>query len=134
MCVCVFWGGGGEEESTKKKSHLFFCALLLPPPPPPPHTHTHQVYRLQAQVDLALADLDTAIQLSGVCGRAAEQAYTQRGLVWRLRGEDERALEDFKSAARLGSHFAQKQVILCYLVTELTIYSGVVFATTNWYV
>ena len=48
------------------------------------------------------------IQLSGGHGRAAEQAYTQRGLVWRLRGEDERALEDFKRAARLGGTFAQK--------------------------
>ena len=83
---------------------------LLPLSPPPPHTY--KVYRLQAQVDLALADLDRAIQLSGGRGRAAEQAYTQRGLVWRLRGEDERALEDFKSAARLGGHFAQKQVQL----------------------
>ena len=86
---------------------IYLCVSLHSPPPP---THTHQVYRLQAQVDLALADLDRAIQLSGGRGRAAEQAYTQRGLVWRLRGEDERALEDFKSAARLGSHFAQKQV------------------------
>ena len=83
------------------------------PSPLPLHTHTYKVYRLQAQVDLALADLDRAIQLSGGRGRAAEQAYTQRGLVWRLRGEDERALEDFKSAARLGGHFAQKQVRLC---------------------
>ena len=72
-----------------------------------------QVYRLQNQVDLALTDLDTAIQLSGGRGRAAEQAYTQRGLLWRLRGEDERALEDFKKATRLGSHFAQKQVGHC---------------------
>ena len=61
-------------------------------------------------MDLALADLDTAVRLSRGCGRAAEQAYTQRGLVWRLRGEDERALEDFKSAARLGSHFTERQV------------------------
>ena len=87
-------------------------ASLSPPPLLFP-SYTHQVYCLQAQVDLALADLDRAIQLSGGRGRAAEQAYTQRGLVWRLRGEDERALEDFKSAARLGSHFAQKQVMLC---------------------
>ena len=60
-------------------------------------------------MDHALSDLDTAIQLSGGRGRAAEQAYTQRALIWRLRGEDERALEDFKKAANLGSHFAQKQ-------------------------
>jgi len=62
------------------------------------------------QVDLALADLDTAVQLSRGCCRAVEKAYTQQGLVWRLRGEDERVLEDFKSAARLGSHFAERQV------------------------
>ena len=103
-CECL----EGAFPSSHTIERLIFCAPL-----PPTHTHTHQVYRLQAQVDLALADLDRAIQLSGGRGRAAEQAYTQRGLVWRLRGEDERALEDFKSAARLGSHFAQKQVRLC---------------------
>ena len=93
---------------------IYLCVSLhYPPHTYTTHTHPHQVYRLQAQVDLALADLDRAIQLSGGLGRAAEQAYTQRGLVWRLKGEDEQALEDFKSAARLGSHFAQKQVRLC---------------------
>ena len=58
---------------------------------------------------LLSSPLDTAIQLSGGRGRAAEQAYTQRGIIWVLRGEDERALEDFRRAAGLGSHFAQKQ-------------------------
>lgn len=69
-----------------------------------------QVYRLQNQVDLALEDLNTAVSLSGVRGRAAEQAFTQRGLIHRLHGDDEEAREDFQAAAKLGSKFAQKQV------------------------
>ncbi len=69
-----------------------------------------QVYRLLNQVDLALADLDEAIRLSNDRGKVAEQAFTQRGLIRRLRGEDEGALADFKSAAHLGSRFARKQV------------------------
>ena len=40
-----------------------------------------QVYRLQNQVELAIADLDTAIQLSQGHGKVAEQAHTQRGLI-----------------------------------------------------
>ena len=69
------------------------------------------MYRLQNQVVLASADLDTAIHLSGGCGKVAEQAHTQRGLLRRLRGDDEGALEDFKAAAKLGSRFAQRQVV-----------------------
>ena len=52
-----------------------------------------------------------AIQLSGGCGKVAEQAYTQRGLIRRLQSYDEGALEDFKAAAKLGSRFAGKQVV-----------------------
>jgi hypothetical protein len=60
-----------------------------------------------------LSDLNTAIQLSGGHGKVAELALdlTQRGLIRRLQGCDEGALEDFKAAAKLGSRFAGKQVI-----------------------
>ena len=57
---------------------------------------------------LAVSDLDTAIQLSGGHGQVAELAHTQRGLVRRLQGCDEGALEDFKAAAKPGSRFAGK--------------------------
>ena len=70
-----------------------------------------QVYRLQNQIDSALSDLDTAVSLSSGRGKVAEQAHTQRGLIRRLQGENEGALEDFKTAAKLGSRFAQKQVV-----------------------
>ena len=57
-----------------------------------------------------MADLDRAIELSGGRGRVAEMAYTQRGIIWRGKENDEKALEDFRKAAKLGSSFAQKQV------------------------
>ena len=71
---------------------------------------------MRQQTDEAMADLDIAIELSGGRGKAAEQALTQRGIIWRVKGDDERALEDFKRAGKLGSRFAQKQV---YKVNDL---------------
>ena len=59
---------------------------------------------------MALEDLHTAIQLSGGRGKAAAQAYTQRGLIQRLHGNNEEAKEDFQAAAKLGNKFAQRQV------------------------
>lgn len=47
-------------------------------------------------VDKALLDLNKAIKLSGGQGKAAEQAYTQRGLILMLQGKEDEALEDFK--------------------------------------
>lgn len=69
-----------------------------------------QVYRLQANIDLAMADLNTAVLLSSGRGRTARQALTQRGLIHRLHGNDEAAKIDFHAAAKLGSKFAGKQV------------------------
>lgn len=54
------------------------------------------MYRLLNRVDDALSDLNTAIQLSAGVGRAAEQAYTQRGLIHILQGNEDDALQDFK--------------------------------------
>ncbi len=68
------------------------------------------MYQLQHQVDLALADLDKAVELSGGHGKVAEKAYTQRGIIRKVRGDDSGALEDFKKAAHLGSGFAHRQV------------------------
>ena len=70
------------------------------------------MYRLLSQVDLALTDLDTAIRLTNGQGKVAEQAYTQRGLIRRLRGDDDGAKEDFEAAATLGSRYARKQVLV----------------------
>ena len=68
------------------------------------------MYQLRQQPEDALTDLNRAVELSGGRGKAAEQALTQRGIIWRVKGDDEKALEDFKKAGKLGSRFAQKQV------------------------
>ena len=87
-----------------------------------------QVYRLQNEVELALADLNTAVSLSGGRGRAAEQAFTQRALIHRLHGRDEEAKADFLAAAKLGSKFAQKQVH-----TYIHTYIMIVCVCVSWY-
>lgn len=70
------------------------------------------MYRLQSNIDLALADLNTAVALSTGRGKAARQALTQRGLIHRLHGKDEEARTDFQAAVKLGSKFAGKQVTI----------------------
>ncbi|CAD5115804.1 DgyrCDS4746 [Dimorphilus gyrociliatus] len=70
-----------------------------------------QVYRLIGDLNNALKDLDTAIDLSKSKGKAACQAFTQRALIRKLQGNDDGAICDFKSAAGLGSDFAKSQVI-----------------------
>ena len=59
----------------------------------------------------ALEDLNKAIELSRDKGAAASQAYTQRGLIHRLNGAEEKALEDFTKAAELGGAFAKTMVV-----------------------
>ena len=62
-------------------------------------------------VTRALEDLNKAIELSRDHGAAAAQAYTQRGLIHRLNGEEDKAREDFTKAAALGSAFAKSMVV-----------------------
>ena len=42
---------------------------------------------------------------------AAAQAFTQRGMIYRLEGDDRKAAEDFKRGAALGNAFAKSMVI-----------------------
>ncbi|KFP05516.1 Tetratricopeptide repeat protein 36, partial [Calypte anna] len=63
-------------------------------------------------LERALQDLDTAIRLSQGRGCAARQSLVQRGLIHRLQGHEEEARWDFERAARLGSAFARRQLVL----------------------
>lgn len=60
----------------------------------------------------ALRDLDTAIRLGRGCGRAVCQSLVQRGLIHRLQAREDDARRDFQQAARLGSAFARRQLVL----------------------
>ena len=59
----------------------------------------------------ALEDLNKAIELGGEKGASSAQAYTQRGLIRRLNGNEDGALEDFTKASALGSAFAKTVVV-----------------------
>ncbi|XP_010007104.1 PREDICTED: tetratricopeptide repeat protein 36 [Chaetura pelagica] len=71
-----------------------------------------QALRLRGDVAGALRDLDMAIRLSRGRGRAACQSLVQRGLIHRLQEREEEARQDFERAARLGSTFARRQLVL----------------------
>lgn len=60
----------------------------------------------------ALEDLELAVTLSGGQGRAACQSFVQRGLLARLQDRNDDARRDFEQAARLGSPFARRQLVL----------------------
>ena len=50
------------------------------------------------------------MELSGGRGLAGRQALCQRGQLHQLAGQQERALDDYRRAAALGSRFAKTQV------------------------
>lgn len=60
-------------------------------------------------ISVAIADLTKALTLCDSKGATAQNAFCQRGLLYRKTDEDA-AREDFKGAASLGSAFARNQV------------------------
>ncbi|XP_060073370.1 tetratricopeptide repeat protein 36 homolog [Ylistrum balloti] len=89
----------------------FTLAIQVCPTRGSGYNNRAQALRLKGDIQGALQDLNKAIELSEGQGSAACQAYTQRGLIFKLEGEDEKALEDFKRAAALGGQFAKQQVV-----------------------
>ncbi|KAM9269268.1 tetratricopeptide repeat protein 36 [Morus bassanus] len=87
-------------------------AIRLLPERASGYNNRAQALRLRGDVAGALQDLDMAIRLSRGCGRAACQSFVQRGLIRRLQAREEEARQDFERAARLGSTFARRQLVL----------------------
>ncbi|XP_059563733.1 tetratricopeptide repeat protein 36 [Myotis daubentonii] len=90
----------------------FGQAINLLPERASAYNNRAQARRLQGDVAGALEDLERAVALSGGRGRAARQSFVQRGLLARLQGRDDDARRDFERAARLGSPFARRQLVL----------------------
>ncbi|KAM6172807.1 tetratricopeptide repeat protein 36 isoform 1-T1 [Erethizon dorsatum] len=90
----------------------FGQAICLLPERASAYNNRAQARRLQGDVAGALEDLEHAVVLSGGRGRAARQGFVQRGLLARLQGRDDDARRDFERAARLGSPFARRQLVL----------------------
>ncbi|XP_068772921.1 tetratricopeptide repeat protein 36 [Struthio camelus] len=90
----------------------FSEAIRLLPERASGYNNRAQALRLRGDVAGALRDLDTAIRLGRGCGRAACQSLVQRGLIYRLQEREDDARRDFARAARLGSAFARRQLVL----------------------
>ncbi|XP_062995134.1 tetratricopeptide repeat protein 36 [Elgaria multicarinata webbii] len=90
----------------------FGRAIQLLPGRASAYNNRAQALRLQGEVAGALEDLEVVLRLSQGGGHVACQAFVQRGLIRRLRGQDEEARRDFEQAARLGSSFARRQLVL----------------------
>ncbi|XP_068274558.1 tetratricopeptide repeat protein 36 isoform X1 [Nyctibius grandis] len=87
-------------------------AVRLLPERASAYNNRAQALRLRGDVAGALRDLDAAIRLSRGRGRAACQSFVQRGLIHRLQAREQEARRDFERAARLGSAFARRQLVL----------------------
>lgn len=70
-----------------------------------------QAFRLKGDIASALNDIESALTKSGGRGRAAKQAFVQRGLIHRRNGNDEQAKKDFEEASDLGSEFAKAVLV-----------------------
>ncbi|XP_069643959.1 tetratricopeptide repeat protein 36 [Haliaeetus albicilla] len=90
----------------------FSEAIRLLPERASGYNNRAQALRLRGDVAGALRDLDVAIRLSRGCGHAACQSFVQRGLIHQLQARQEDARRDFERAARLGSAFARRQLVL----------------------
>ncbi|XP_056139924.1 tetratricopeptide repeat protein 36 [Lampris incognitus] len=89
----------------------FSQAIQILPVRASAYNNRAQALRLQGDTAGALEDLGLAISLSGGSGRAACQAFVQRGLLLRLSCQDDEARASFEKAAALGSEFARQQAV-----------------------
>ncbi|PAV87694.1 hypothetical protein WR25_03733 [Diploscapter pachys] len=78
---------------------------------PSAYNNRAQAYRLVEKNEEALADLNRAIELSEEQGKSGCQAFVQRAMIHRLKGDDDAARADFEKAANLGSSFAKLQLV-----------------------
>lgn len=91
--------------------NYFSQSIEVLPNRPSGYNNRAQAHRLNGNINGAMQDLNKAIELSAGQGLSASQAYTQRGLLKKLSGDSDSALEDFKYAAALGNDFAKTQVV-----------------------
>ncbi|XP_072283461.1 forkhead box protein R1 isoform X1 [Pyxicephalus adspersus] len=90
----------------------FSKAIELLPDRASAYNNRAQALRLQGDITGALEDLNRALELSGGKGVAGRQALVQRGLILRLKGNEEAAKNDFLLAANQGSEFAKQQLVV----------------------
>jgi len=99
---------GNLEESLK----FFNMAIQVLPDRASGYNNRAQARRMLHDVDGALSDLNTAIELSRETSKVRALAFTQRASIYKLRGQAEEAKKDFQTAADLGNPIAKQECIL----------------------
>lgn len=102
-----------NETELPKAIALLTRAIELAPEYPSPYNNRAQVYRLGGQKDLALSDLNRAIELSMDFPDVRRQALCQRAWVLHSKDKLEDAYRDFEEAGKLGSEDARKMAVRC---------------------
>lgn len=100
-----------EKGDIDQAIEIFSKVIRLAPNRASGYNNRAQALRIKGDVDRALEDLNNAINLGQGNKHAAAQALCQRGLIYRLREQDQEAQADFKEAAKLGSQFAKNQLV-----------------------
>jgi len=101
-----------EEKKLDEALKIFDEMIEKTPLNPSIYNNRAQVYQLQGKVDEALKDLNKCIDLcEGSCARVAKQAYTQRGLIKELKGDEEDARLDFEIGSQLGNKLAREESV-----------------------
>ncbi|CAO1404366.1 unnamed protein product [Diamesa tonsa] len=99
---------GNYEEALNK----FTKAIEIAPKRPSSYNNRAQTHRFLNNDDLAIADLNNAIELSGDAFKLTKcRAFCQRGTLSRKCGNNEAARDDFNESAKLGSKFARQQLV-----------------------
>ncbi|XP_061734515.1 tetratricopeptide repeat protein 36 [Nerophis ophidion] len=100
-----------EDGRLQEALHIFSQAIQILPQRPSAYNNRAQTLRLLGDTAGALEDLERAMSLSTGAGVTSRQVLVQRGLVYRLQGQEDSALADFQKAAALGSVFARRQLV-----------------------
>jgi len=100
-----------EKEDYDLALDLLRQAISASPQRASPYNNRAQVHRLKQDIQQAKMDLNNAINLSGGKGKAASQAFVQRGLISLKEKRESEAKADFEAAAKLGNQFAKAQLI-----------------------
>lgn len=70
-----------------------------------------QVYQLLKQPDAAMKDCNTAIERARGDRHVLRQAYTQRALLHRTKGDDAAALSDYQKGGEYGNIYAKTEAV-----------------------
>jgi len=98
-----------EQNRFPEAMKLFGDAIALAPTMASLYNDRAQLSRLVGENEMALDDINKAIQFSNSQGKTAVQAYTQRAMLHMLNKDEERARLDFERASSLGGKFAASQ-------------------------